>query len=182
MPCEEWLSVYQNSATVQLLSGLAVPVVNVIVCFVFEIVAPLEKCLTYTEEDRGIFLRIVIIQFLSVGALFLFSDFTTSFERDDGVPVLMGKWRDYDTGWFYDIGGKVTIAILSNCFTPHIGKSFEPFLHKLVFRWWFDRCCKTHLRKVCNLDESDPNYQHPDEYKMKDNYQKEGGEPEERDP
>ena len=152
-PCEEWLWRYENSFKLSIIAPAMVALINIIVCLIFELVAPLEKCLTFTEEDRGIFKRIVVIQFLNVGCLFLFSDFSLAFERSDGLPVLNGKYRDFDTPWFYDIGGKVTIAMLSNSLSPHFARSFEPFLHRLVFRWWFDRCCNRHLRKKSNMDE-----------------------------
>ena len=50
-PCEDWLWRYENSFKLQLVAGVMVALINLIVCLIFEFVAPLEKCLTFTEED-----------------------------------------------------------------------------------------------------------------------------------
>ena len=67
----------------------------------------------------------------------------------------MGKYRDFDTPWFYDVGAKITVAMISNTVAPHFAKLFEPLIHRLLLRWWCDRCCKKHLRKRSNIDGAD---------------------------
>lgn len=54
-PCVEWLWVYQNSFRLQLITGALVGAINALVCIIFELTGPLEKCLSFTDEDRGIF-------------------------------------------------------------------------------------------------------------------------------
>lgn len=100
-PCEEWLWTYQNSFYLVILTGALVGVINGLVVFIFENVAPLEKCLTFAAEDMGIFQRITMIQFMNMGCLFLISDFTIGYSRDEfPLPILVGNHRDFDTGWF----------------------------------------------------------------------------------
>lgn len=82
----------------------------------------------------------------------LFSDFTTGFERKPGsLPILVGKHQDFDTGWYYDIGAKITMAMISNSIAPVIAPSVEPLVKKLL-RHILDRCFKKHLLKLNNLE------------------------------
>lgn len=127
-----------------------VGVINGFCVFIFEAIAPLEKCLTYPQEDLGIFQRIGIIQFMNLGCLFIFSDFSIGISRDKmPVPVLAGNYRDFDTMWFYDIGAKLTMAMVSNSIAPHSKIIMEPFIQGIM-RYVLDRCFKRHLRKKSN--------------------------------
>jgi len=152
-PCEEWLWIYENALILTVLSGAMVGAINGIVCFIFEAVAPFEKCLCYTDEDRGIFERITMIQFLNIGALFIFSDFTLGFDRKSfSIPILVGNHKDFDTAWYYEVGAKISMAMVSNSIAPHGGKFAEPFIKKIL-RWFLDRCCKKHLKRKTNIEE-----------------------------
>jgi hypothetical protein len=154
-PCGEWLPIYENSFYLTIITGALIGAINGIVCALFEVLAPLEKCLTWPGENMSTFKRIVLVQFLNLGAVFIFSDFSLGLARDaTGLPpgVLAGKYRDFDTDWFTDIGAKVTMAMISNSVAPHAGKAAEPFVQKLLLRYVLDRCCKKHLRKRSNLE------------------------------
>jgi hypothetical protein len=90
-----------------------------------------------------------------LGAVFIFSDFSIGLLQDEtGLPpgVLAGRYRDFDTDWFNDVGGKIAIAMISNSVAPHAGKAAEPFVQKILLRWLLDRCCKKHLRKKTNIE------------------------------
>ena len=90
---------------------------------------------------------------MNMGCLFLFSDFTIGYSREEfPLPILTGNHKDFDTGWFSDIGMKVCMAVLSNSIAPHIGKLAEPFVQKTL-RFVLDRCFKKHLRKKTNIEE-----------------------------
>jgi len=65
---------------------------------------------------------------------------------------LMGKYRDFDTLWYYDVGAKITMAMISNSLAPH-GKTFTEPIVTALLRWILDRCFKRHLRKISNLDK-----------------------------
>mmetsp|Transcript_38811 Transcript_38811/g.58992 ORF Transcript_38811/g.58992 Transcript_38811/m.58992 type:complete len:129 (+) Transcript_38811:1043-1429(+) len=94
-----------------------------------------------------------MIQFLNIGTLFIFSDFTLGYTKDEWpLPILMGNHKDFDTKWYYDVGAKITMAMISNSIAPHIGKMLEPFIQKIL-RYLLDRCCKKHLRKKTNIEE-----------------------------
>ena len=87
--------------------------------------------------------------------MFIFSDFSIGLPaKETGLPpgVLAGRYRDFDTDWFNDIGAKVTMAMISNSVAPHAGKAAEPFVQKILLRYVLDRCCKKHLRKKSNLE------------------------------
>lgn len=56
--------------------------INGICVALFEIIGPIEKQLLVMGEHKTIFYKIGMIQFLNIGALMLFSDFTTGFDRD----------------------------------------------------------------------------------------------------
>ena len=154
-PCEDWKYSYENAFYLTIITGACVGLINTIVCLIFELVAPLEKCRTWTDEYRGIFERITVIQFLNVGALFIVSDFSLGFERGEKAekfPILVGKHRDFDPAWFYDVGAKITMALLMNSFVPHFGRMAEPFVQRLGLRWVLDRWFKKHLRKKSNME------------------------------
>lgn len=88
-----------------------------------------------------------------MGCLFLISDFTIGFSKEEfPLPILVGNHRDFDVGWFKDIGIKMVMAVLSNSIAPHFAKGFEPFIQKTL-RYILDRCCKKHLRKKTNVEE-----------------------------
>lgn len=99
-----------------LVTGIAIAAINGICVFLFEnIPIFFEKCLTYADETLAQFNRIFVIQFLNIGCLLLFVDFTTGYtEEEMGVPFLVGKHRDFDTKWYYDVGAKITVAMISN--------------------------------------------------------------------
>jgi hypothetical protein len=60
-PCEDWLWYYKNSPILTIVTGALVGVINGIACAIFENVAPLEKCQTFAEQDRGLIQRIFAI-------------------------------------------------------------------------------------------------------------------------
>ena len=85
--------------------------------------------------------------------LFLFSDFTLGFDRESmTIPVLVGKYVDFDTFWYFDIGAKITMAMISNSLAPMGAPISEPLVKKIL-RFVLDRCFKCHLRKINNLDK-----------------------------
>jgi hypothetical protein len=83
----------------------------------------------------------------------LFSDFTLGFDRSSvKIPILVGKHQDFDTLWYYDIGAKITMAMISNSICPMIGPATEPVVKKIL-RFILDRWFKFHLRKINNLEK-----------------------------
>jgi hypothetical protein len=85
----------------------------------------------------------------------LFVDFGTGYSKEEaGVPFLVGKHRDFDTAWYFDVGAKITVAMISNSVVgPFASKAFQPFLLIILNRWFLDRCRKKHLRKLHNINE-----------------------------
>ena len=96
------------------------------------------------------FRRILFVQVMNLGTVFLLSDFTLGPNKLP-IPILQGTYRVFDPGWFYDTGAKITLAMIGNSVTPHIANTFEPFLYKIFARFCCDRCCKKHLRKSSNV-------------------------------
>ena len=87
--------------------------------------------------------------------MFLFSDFTWgNTDSNSNFPFFKGNYRDFDTRWFYDIGAKVTMAMISNSIAPHSKIILEPLVQRILRRWCLDRCCKRHLRKKANMPEA----------------------------
>lgn len=139
-----------------LVTGILIGAINGICVFLFEVIPVFfEKCLTYAEETLAQFNRIFVIQFLNIGCLLLFVDFGTGYSKEEaGVPFLVGKHRDFDTAWYFDIGAKITVAMISNSLIgPFASKAFQPFTLMILNRWFLDRCCKKHLRKLHNYNE-----------------------------
>lgn len=133
-------------------------IINSICVVIFEQVPVyFEKCLTYAEETLAQFNRIFVIQFLNIGCLLLFADLTYgNTSNDTDFPLFVGHYRDFDTKWYYDIGAKICLAMISNSVIgPFMSKAFKPFIIIIVNRWWLDRCCKKHLRKINNIRDEE---------------------------
>jgi len=82
--------------------------INAICVFLFEIMAPLEKCLTIPTETKATFNKIVIVQFLNIACILLFADFHVGEQTEDKViELLKGNFVDFDTMWYYLDGSKI---------------------------------------------------------------------------
>lgn len=139
-----------------IITGAVIGIINSICVAIFEFTPILfEKCLTYAEETLAQFNRIFVIQFLNIGCLLLFADFSTGYSREEmGVPFLAGKYRDFDTKWYYDVGAKISVAMISNSLIgPFTSQIAKPIVLIFVKRWVLDRCFKRHLRKLHNIQE-----------------------------
>ena len=151
-PCEEWLWIYQNQMYLTLIAGIMLSTINSVCVMIFQYSPPLfEKCLTYKDEIYLQFERVCVIQWLNVGVLYLFADFSLGYASESGIMILMGKYRDFDTDWYFDVGAKIAVAMICNSLSPTF-KLSGPFVASFM-RHWLDRCCWKHLRKVTNIRE-----------------------------
>jgi len=126
---------------------------NGICVVLFQHIVMFEKCLTYMDEIKSMFSRIVLIQFLNIGCVLIFADFNLGYASSDlGIPILVGKYTDFDTKWYYDVGAKISMAMVSNSVAPFAGKVFEPLIVAILR--WLDRDFKKHLRKKTNVEEA----------------------------
>jgi hypothetical protein len=89
---------------------------------------------------------------MNIALVLLFADFSLGQASEGGISVLMGKYKDFDTSWYYDVGAKITMAMVSNSIAPYASKLFEPILVPIL-RFVLDRCFKMHLRKKTNIEE-----------------------------
>ena len=153
-PCDEWLWIYQNAMYLTIIAGIMISMINGIAFTIFMYLPPLfEKSLTYREEIYLQFERICVILFLNVGVLYLLADFGLGQAAGSTGPfaILAGKHRDFDPGWYFDVGAKICIAMLCNAISPTF-KLFVPF-KQWAIRYYLDRCCWKHLRKVTNITD-----------------------------
>ena len=112
-----------------------------------------EKKLTYMDETIAQFQRICMIQFCMIALVLLFADFSLGqAQTEAGLPILIGKHKDFDTDWYYDVGAKISFAMVTNSTSPFFGKLFEPLVMGLL-RCILDRNMKKHLRKLTNWEE-----------------------------
>ena len=103
-------------------------VINSVCVSLFQLAPPwFEKCLTYKDEIYLQFERVCVIQWLNVGVLYLLADFSLGYASESGVMILMGKYRDFDTDWYFDVGAKIAVAMICNCLSPSF-KLFAYFL------------------------------------------------------
>lgn len=92
------------------------------------------------------------MQYLNIALVFIFADFGFGLEYSPGAfPILVGKYRDFDTKWYYDVGAKISFAMVTNSFASFFGKLFEPLIQMAIR--WLDRGFKKHLRMVTNIME-----------------------------
>ena len=139
-----------------IITGAVIGAINGICVFLFEIIPIVfEKCLTHSDLTLAQFNRIFVIQFLNIGCLLIFCDFSTGYnDVSDGWGILSGKHRDFDTAWYYDVGAKITVAMISNSIIgPFTSQITKPIVLIILKRWLLDRCCKKHLRKLHNAIE-----------------------------
>ena len=128
-------------------TGIMISVINGVCVWLFEVMAPIEKCLTIPTETKAIFNKIVIVQFLNIACILLFADFHVGEQTDDKViELLKGNFTDFDTMWYYLDGSKIQLAMISNCVAPFIGKLIEPII-VMTERYCCDRNKNRHLLK-----------------------------------
>lgn len=107
-PCDEWEFAFKNSGVIVTFTGIIICIINAICVTLFEIMAPLEKCLTIPTETKAIFNKIVIVQFLNIACILLFADFHVGKQKDDkAIEFLKGNFIDFDTLWYYLDGSKI---------------------------------------------------------------------------
>lgn len=153
-PCQKWSKDYSTSMYMIIITGAMISAINGICVALFEILVPIfEGCVTYPAESKSQFNRIVIVQYMNIALVLLFADFSLGQASQGGISVLMGKHRDFDTAWYYDVGAKITMAMISNSVAPYASKLFEPILVPIL-RFVLDRCFKMHLRKKTNIEEA----------------------------
>ena len=92
-----------------------------------------------------------------IALVLLFADFSLGYASDEtGIPILIGKHKDFDTDWFYDVGAKISFAMVTNSISPYFSRIFQPIVMGLL-RCILDRGCKKHLRKLTNWEKDHPN-------------------------
>lgn len=151
--CEDWLWVFENNMYLTIISGALVGILNSICVALFEHIVILEKLPTMMDEIKAQFSRIVMVQFLNIGCLLLFADFSIGYSQEEmgGLIILVGNYKDFDTNWYYDIGAKISMAMISNSIAPFFSKLFEPIIVPLLR--CLDRCFEKHLLRRNNIKE-----------------------------
>ena len=137
-----------------ILAGVIIALINVTCVLIFELVVTFEKYQTYEDQTIAQYTRITMIQVLNIAFILLLAEFNLG--RPDigfGLPMLMGKYKDFDTVWYQDVGVKITIVMLTQSFGTFGGRLFEPLV-KMALRAWdrYKGGCKWHLRKKTNVD------------------------------
>lgn len=86
---------------------------------------------------------------MNIALVLIFAEFGLGYsEKEAGVIFLVGKHTDFDSAWYFDVGVKICVAMITNSFTCFIGKLIEPFV-SIGMRLW-DRNLKKHLNKLKN--------------------------------
>ena len=136
-----------------IISGALVGILNSICVALFEHIVILEKLPTMMDEIKAQFSRIVMVQFLNIGCLLLFADFSIGYSQEEmgGLIILVGNYKDFDTNWYYDIGAKISMAMISNSIAPFFSKLFEPIIVPILR--CLDRCFEKHLLRRNNIKE-----------------------------
>jgi len=52
----------------------------------------------------------------------LFADFNLGTVSESGIPILAGRYRDFDTDWYFGVGAKICFAMISNSIAPFFGE------------------------------------------------------------
>lgn len=84
-----------------ILAGAMIAIINVICVVIFELIVCFEKYQTYEEQTIAQYSRITIIQVLNIAFILLLAEFNLGRpEIGWGLPVLVGKYKDFDTAWY----------------------------------------------------------------------------------
>jgi hypothetical protein len=62
------------------------------------------------------------IQFCTSCLVLLFADFNLGTVSDAGIPVLQGRFRDFDTEWYLSVGSKISFAMITCSISPFFGE------------------------------------------------------------
>jgi hypothetical protein len=79
----------------------------------------------------------------------LFADFNLGTVSSAGIPILAGRYRDFDTDWYFGVGSKICFAMISNSIAPFFGELFQPIVKGLLR--YASRNFKWHLLKKTNV-------------------------------
>ena len=151
-PCEGWKVSYDYGTYLTIISGAMIGALNGICVAIFEQVPILfEGCLTYQAQTAAQFKRIVIIQFIFIACILLFADFSLGEDGETGIPVLQGRYRDFDTNWYFAVGSKISFAMISNSIAPFFGELAQPIVVSILR--YLSRSMKLHLLKKTNVLE-----------------------------
>ena len=151
-PCEAWKVSYDYGAYLTIISGAMIGILNAVCVAIFEQVPILfEGCLTYQGQTKSQFHRIIIIQFVFIACVLLFADFSLGEDTETGFPILEGRYRDFDTNWYFAVGSKISFAMISNSIAPFFGELAQPFVVAILR--YLSRSMKLHLLKKTNVLE-----------------------------
>jgi len=59
---------------------------------------------------------------MNIACVLLFADFSLGWHSSTGFPILQGRYRDFDTGWYFAVGSKISFAMISNSIAPFFGE------------------------------------------------------------
>lgn len=109
--------------------------------------------------------RIVIIQYVNIALVLVFAEFSLGSDVKGGqFAVLKGKYRDFDSDWYFSVGAKISVAMISNSIACFTSRFIQPIVQSIIR--WLNRGCKKHLRKLTNWQE-ERKEQFEEEYKKK---------------
>ena len=109
------------------------------------------SCLTYQGQTKSQFHRIIIIQFVFIACVLLFADFSLGEDTQTGFSILEGRYRDFDTNWYFAVGSKISFAMISNSIAPFFGELAQPIVVSILR--YLSRSMKLHLLKKTNVLE-----------------------------
>ena len=90
------------------------------------------------------------IQFVNIVVLLLIADFSLYRESQAlGLPLLLGKHKDFGSSWYADVGVKITCTTIAYSLSPFVSRLIGEPLLWIFIRWW-DRRWSRHLRRVHN--------------------------------
>lgn len=147
--CDKWLITQASQKFIVLLTSLVVVLINLIICFIFEMLSKLEKHHTLNEETMGMFKKITIMQFINISCIILIINFrveTISGTKLFGIiPIFSGSFSDFSVQWYYNIGATLCLTLTINIFSPHSTKLMWAFL--AMFKRLKDRGYHKNLRR-----------------------------------
>lgn len=150
--CKDWAYSYFTQRFLVFGTSVIIVIINVVICFIFELISRVEKHHTQNEQTLATFAKITVLQFINISLIVLLINFTIPGAEQETLlgilPVLRGEYSDFTVQWYHNVGATLCVTLTISIISVHIGKMLWCCLRaSLRCR---DRGCVCHLKRLRN--------------------------------
>ncbi|RYG56504.1 hypothetical protein EON66_02735 [archaeon] len=123
--CQEWIKSRSVSLTLQNLSAVVVPTINMLLPMIMKKLTAFEAHHDLDTQNTALALRLFIAQFINTGLLTLLVNAYLP-----AIPGSTGQYADFSARWFFTVGSSLLVTMLLNMFSLHVAP-----LSRLALQW-----------------------------------------------